>query len=326
MQPDGSSQVNLTPGVSGRDPAWSPDGLRIAFDSLTQGEGHDIFVMEADGSELTKVTDTGIIKAGPTWSPDGSKIAFAMVSGTGSYDIFVMNSDGSDIQQLTTENGFDPSWSPDGARILFRSTRLSGPGIYVMDANGDNEEPLTADPTDKEPAWSPDMSRIVFVRRVLTPDGFPEPQIHVMNADGSGIVQITTHDSINARREAPEWSPDGTQIVYEDGSRGADEHEIYVMSADGTNQHNISNNPYDDGSPAWQPLLANDPLPGDANCDSKVNSIDAALVLQVNARLLESLLCPDAGDANHDGHANSIDAALILQFVAGLISSLPPQG
>ena len=63
---------------------------------------------------------------------------------------------------------------------------------------------------------------------------------------------------------------------------------------------------------------------GDANCDAEVNSIDAALALQLNAGLTGSLPCESNADVNGDSEVSSIDAALILQFVAGLLASLPP--
>ena len=72
----------------------------------------------------------------------------------------------------------------------------------------------------------------------------------------------------------------------------------------------------------WQPLPAG--LPGDANCDDTINSIDAALVLQLSAGLIDSPPCPGSADVNGDGSINAIDAALILQYGAGLIPGLLP--
>jgi hypothetical protein len=65
-------------------------------------------------------------------------------------------------------------------------------------------------------------------------------------------------------------------------------------------------------------------MPGDSNCDRVVNAIDAALVLQLTAALLEHLPCPANGDANDDGAVDAIDSALILQYGAGLLDTLPP--
>ena len=115
MNADGSVPTRLT--ENGRvddDPAWSPDGTKIAF-WRDGGESFDIYVMNADGSGETNLTATLAESAvRPSWSPDGTKIAFhAADSG-----IWTMNADGSNAVELTT-NGFSPDWSPDGTQLVY---------------------------------------------------------------------------------------------------------------------------------------------------------------------------------------------------------------
>jgi Tol biopolymer transport system component len=96
----------------GHNPAWSPDGSRIAFDSPSQADGPGIFVMGIDGSAVTRVT-TGDDHA-PTWAPDATQIAFSRgAEDTEDQEIFVVNADGSGLTQLTTNTAADshPSWS-----------------------------------------------------------------------------------------------------------------------------------------------------------------------------------------------------------------------
>lgn len=138
-------------------PTWSPDGTRIAFDSERDGN-RNIYVVNDDGSGLTRLTDDPVNEADPDWSID-DKIAFAATGVGGSSDIFVMNADGSGRTNLTNHAGSDtdPAWSPDGTLIAFRSDRDGTAQIYVMNADGTGPTNITGnlDVFDFAPAWGP---------------------------------------------------------------------------------------------------------------------------------------------------------------------------
>ena len=113
--------------------------------------------MNADGSDVTRLTDHGARDLFPSWSPDGRRVTFVSDRDR-SVDIYVMNADGSDLTRLTDNQGWDwaPSWSPDGRRIVFVSSRDENLGIYVMNADGSDVTRLTDNSADDEnPSWSP---------------------------------------------------------------------------------------------------------------------------------------------------------------------------
>lgn len=153
------------------DPAWSPDGSQLAFQRL-ENSNWDIYVVNDDGANETRLTFDPAFDAYPAWSPDGKQLAF--MSGRDSYgDIYVMNADGSNVRRLTDDPGWDgdPAWSPDGTRIAFMSgrERMYPKGflgsIYTMAPDGSDVVRRTSDPGhDVEPAWSPDGFQIAFAR------------------------------------------------------------------------------------------------------------------------------------------------------------------
>jgi Tol biopolymer transport system component len=181
---------------------------RIAFISERDGNA-EISVMNADGSQQTRLTNNPGDDLFPVWSPDGRQIAFVS-DRDGNQEIYVMNADGTNQTRLTNNPGTDnaPVWSPDGRRIAFDSALDEYPiwnwEIYVMNADGTNQTRLTNSPTyDSRPVWSPDGRQIAF-------DSGPAAwcceiyvrccEIYVMNADGSNQARLS--DGTN-----PVWSP-----------------------------------------------------------------------------------------------------------------------
>jgi Tol biopolymer transport system component len=260
---------------------------RIAFVSDRDGNA-EIYVMNANGTGVTRLTNNGATDGQPAWSPDGKKIAFVS-NRAGNDEIYLMNADGSGVSRLTNNPAIDgaPAWSPDGGKIAFHSDRTGSFEIYVMNANGMGVSQLThIFRVSRSPVWSPDGTEIAFTRTGNF--GF---DLDLMNADGTAIRRLTgfvnplklswgrtgqiafacrsrallweicvvtvssaivTRLSINSTNdEGPTWSPDGTKIAFSSNRNG--NFEIYAMNGDGTGVTRLTSNAASDVEPAWGP-------------------------------------------------------------------------
>ena len=251
---DGGNVQQLTnaPGWDGR-PAWSPDGIRIAFGSDRDGS-NQIYVMDADGGSVRQLTDGPGSSGGMVWSPDGTHIVFEIYR-VGNYDLYLADADGGNARQLTEHPADElyPAWSPDGTRIAFTSDRDSDSGrreIYVMDSDGTNLYRLTDHTAEsgwtsvQAPRWSPDGTRIAF-----SSGGGSVAHIYVVEVDGGNLQRLTTRE---LRYEgSPRWSPDGTRIAFLRNEEVG--WNIYVMDADGGNVHRLTDTPSTDLFHVWSP-------------------------------------------------------------------------
>jgi uncharacterized repeat protein (TIGR03803 family) len=218
----------------------------IAFVSVRDGN-REIYVMNADGSGVTNLTNNPSQDDNPAWSPDGTRIAFDS-DRSGSTEIFLMNADGSGATSLTSDYSIDtgPAWSPDGARIAFASNRDGNSQIYVIGTDGTGLTRLTAvAASDSSPSWSPDGQQIAFRSDRASPG---TGQIYAMSADGTNVRQITfgTGDS-----SGPRWSLDGKRIVF--STRVGLTAGLYVINADGSALASVTPGNVVDTAPAWSP-------------------------------------------------------------------------
>ena len=212
-----------------------PSNGRVVFTSVRDGRA-EIYVMNIDGSNQIRLTNTAQEESQPAWSWDKNRIAYVAYtpSGVGEYrDIMVMAADGSGSRSLTfgTDQNDSPAWSPDGSQIVFSKlgAGTNGWDLYVMDAvTGAKFSPLTRDiGDDVKPSWSPDGTKIAYVGMR---DGYPE--VFVVSSDGSGVRTPVTQDSTLVN--TPRWSPDGTKIAYVRWYQGY-QSDVTIINADGTN-------------------------------------------------------------------------------------------
>ena len=219
---------------------------RLVFYSY-RDYNREIYVMNSDGSDQTRLTENHLADRYPSWSPDGQRIVFDSQR-DGHYQVYVMNADGSEQKNLSNQLSHNraPSWSPDGRQIAFESDRDANYEIYVMNSDGSNQTRITDNPaTDGYPSWSPDGQRISFL---TDRDGTGSYSVYVMNVDGSNQTFVAG-DTVDAGIAS--WSPDGNRLAFASNRDG--NLEIYLVDVDGSNLTRLTDNTSADWWPIWSP-------------------------------------------------------------------------
>lgn len=281
--------TQLTVGGENAEAYFSFDGRRLIFQSTREGVACDqMFTMHVDGSDLRRVSNgLGRTTCG-YYFPDGRSIVYASTHLGGrdcpprpdfsrgyvwpiyaSYDIFKADADGSNPVRLTDTPGYDAEATigPDG-RIVFTSLRDGDMEIYSMNGDGSDVRRLTNRiGPDGGAFFSADGRRIVFRSKEIAPgqerdeyqallrDGLWRPtdlEIYVMNADGSGLRQVT---SLNGSSFAPFFHPDGTRIIFSSNHHDPTgrNFDLYLVNVDGSGLERVTHNETFDGFPMFSP-------------------------------------------------------------------------
>lgn len=201
---DGSEQTKLTNNdAHDRNPSWSPDGNKIAFESARDGN-REIYVMNADGSGQMRLTNTSITTGNeePDWSPDGTKIIFTTTRDdppAGNFlppgnSIYTMNVDGSGQASLFAGNlsfeSHSPHFSPDGTKVVFSGGGFEeGVVVYTINADGTGQRALTS--IAESPDWgvqprsTPDQQSVLTVNAVSQDNKVLHVYTKILSADGT---------------------------------------------------------------------------------------------------------------------------------------------
>jgi Tol biopolymer transport system component len=202
---------------------------QIAFTSDRTG-APQIYLMNADGSDIVQVANMADGSCQPAWSPDGARLVFISpcLERQEQYPdarMFLVNVDGSGLTELASEPGgdFNPAWSPDGTRIAFTSLRDGRPNIYILALSDNHVTRLTESSSDvrqpdwsMQPAWSPSGTQIVYTSHSPYSNSL---QIWVMSDAGRGQTFLI-HRGSTLWNSQPDWSPDGRTILFSETSGG----------------------------------------------------------------------------------------------------------
>jgi hypothetical protein len=227
---------------------WSPDGQKIVFVSYRDGNAN-VYVMNADGTSQTALTNDPATDFGGIWSYDGSKIAF-WSERDGNREIYVMDADGSNQTRVTNHPASDtgPVWSPDGTRLAFNHSDFSlqppdRGDVYSINVDGSGLTLLTGGPQDATadygPSWSPDGAKIAFHAQTTG------VAIWVMNADGSGEQDILPHEGFGHTFRG--FAPVGSRVLLNWNDN------VFTANRDGSDRQQLTAGDPPEVNASWSP-------------------------------------------------------------------------
>jgi TolB protein len=247
---DGGNQQKVTRHQSlDISPAWSPDGLTLAYTSYADGTP-DIYIQTIFGKMSMLVRPVKSSSGAPNqyaaWSPDGTKLAFASDRNhDGNYELYIVNRDGSGMTQLINDPHSiqeAPAWSPNGQQLAIVSDKSGSPQIYVISVNGTGLHRISTQETYCDrPTWSPTLNEIAYSARNPS-QGY---DVHLYNFVTDKVTVLTDSQGTN---ESPAFSPNGRHIAFTTTRYGKS--QIAIVGRDGKLEKRVTtlgNNKF----PSW---------------------------------------------------------------------------
>jgi TolB protein len=240
---DGTAPAKLAAAGALRNPAWTPDGAYVVFES-DQASFRDLFVVAREGGDVQRVTDA----PNGTFEPAlGGGLAFGS-SRDGNAEVYVMSGPvaaaGAPVR-ITDDPADDvhPRWSPDGKVLTWISSRGGTPRVWRSAPDGAGARPVRPRTgVDLDQAWSPKGDRLA----VVVQTGPSEVRIEVVDPEKGDVLATIDGKGVD---EQPAWSPDGEWLAFTSGRAGSP--DVWVARADGTGARAVTSGPAPEWLPRW---------------------------------------------------------------------------
>ena len=263
-QEEASAQVGTTyygdparsraviPGALAGEPAFSPDGRRIAVavgHGTGDGMAFSLAVVDVATGRQRVIARPESNSVAPAWSPDGRRLALTLSGSGGNLDIFVLDLATQALTRITDDPAIDtePAWSPDGASLYFTSDRSGGPQIYRTDlATHQRVQRITFGSSyNARPRPAPDGRSLALVSREGS-----DYRIGLQDL-ASGTVRILTHGILD---ESPSFAPNGMSLIY--AGRLGNAATLATVAVDGQVSQQLKSDRGEVREPVWGPFLS----------------------------------------------------------------------